>query len=233
MDIEEENRVTRLKDTEIFKIKLSLSSLTNTVVLCPVISSLYTQSISDKETWTFLKRGVPGMILIHNGGSEIASVQICLADPDTGFALWREELFLRSDYKASQRNFHTFKIFSSDDGLMAGIKFSQEEAANTFLRDVLSSLPKDKPVGSVNSPKIEKRRLSSKKIRKDEISSPCMFTHVTSMNNAMRKDPSRTLSSRRKQSGSGSSLDAPDANSNHSANGSSLSGFVGSRSTPC
>ena len=217
----------RIKDQELFKIKLALSSLTNSVVLCPMVANLYTQSPTDDETWTYFKRGVPGIILNHDIDRTVIAVQLCLADPDTGFAIWREALLNTSDYKATQKNFHTFKM-TSNNNCMAGIRFPLDEGANIFLREVLVNIPKvsyepkKSDVPDHKSKSLRKGGSSiKKKISKEEISKPCMFTHVTSatvMNkvNDSSKQKSRSLKAKlsgksNKYSGSGSSLDHPDA----------------------
>lgn len=215
------NNNSRIKDEEIFKIKLALSSLTNTVVVCPMIATLYTQSPSDDETWSCFKRGVPGLILSHDGNREVTCVQICIADAHSGFALWRETLLESSNYKSTQGNFHTFKLLSSSDDVdetknMAGIRFPTEESGRVFLNDVLSNIPKGdvRPESSLNTK--GSRKFSLKKIRKDEISTPCMFRHVTTSLQNKNRDRSKTVGHKGKKktskhSGSGSSLDAPDS----------------------
>jgi len=216
----------KIKDQEIFKIKLALSSLTNSVILCPMVANLYTQSPTDDETWTYFKRGVPGIILNHNIERVVTSVQLCLADPDSGFAIWRETLQNSSEYKATQKNFHTFKM-TSNNNCMAGIRFPLDEGANIFLRDVIGNIPKITHEThnleiSVQKSKTSRKGSSfiKKKISKDEISKPCMFTHVTSTT-VMNKTHDTTKKARslkakltgksNKYSGSGSSLDHPDA----------------------
>lgn len=223
MDEEKKNVSTvRVKDNELFKIKLALTSLTNTVVVCPYIATLYTQSPTDIETWTCFKRGAPGLIVSHNVDKEVTGCQICIADPDSGFAIWRETLCENSDYKASQRNFHTFNLLSSgEENTMAGIRFPSDESARVFFRDVLENIPKEANIQpeSPASPLSKSTKRLSKKIRKCEISSPCMFQHVTSsINNRARERSKSTINNNNtskdkinKHSGSGSSLDAPDA----------------------
>lgn len=208
--------VVRLQDKELFKIKLALSSLTNSVVICPVIATLYTQSTTDNETWNCCKRGAPGLIVTHNSDREVVNCQLCIADPDSGFATWREVLISISEYKASQKNFHTFKLLSDGiDNTMAGIRFPSDESASIFLRDVLENIPKEgvRP----DSPLTKAQRKQSKKLKKSEISQPCMFKHVTSINSSTKsreKSQSMKVHSTKtkisKYSGSGSSLDAPD-----------------------
>ena len=82
------NDNAKITGEEIFKIKLALSSLCNTVVLCPMRVNVYTKSSMDNETWTYYKSGVPGIILNSDIDRVIISVQLCLADRDSGFATW-------------------------------------------------------------------------------------------------------------------------------------------------
>ena len=100
----------KLKDEDVFKIKLALSSLTTSVILCPMVANLYTQSVDDNETWMYFKRGVPGIILHHDSYRIVTTAQLFLADPESGFAIWTENLLETSQYEATQKNFHTFKI---------------------------------------------------------------------------------------------------------------------------
>lgn len=208
----------RITDLQLMKIKLGLSSLTNTVIVSPMIATLYAQSSTDLETWSYLKRGVPGVVMIFDSDKELVAAQLVIADPDSGFAIWRDSLTVNSNYKATQRNFHTFKI-ANQDSTMGGIRFPTDESASIFLQNVLCNIPK--PSNKPQSPK-KNRRMSAKRLKKDEISSPCMFTHVTkgSINSRIR-EKARTVSGKRKKSkysGSGSSLDAPDADPNQSTN---------------
>lgn len=214
----------RVKDKELFKIKLALSSLTNSVLICPVVATLYTQSTADNETWNCCKRGAPGLILSHNTDREVISCHLCIADPESGFALWREKLLPASEYKATQKNFHTFKLLSDGvENTMAGIRFPSDESACIFLRDVLGHIPKEGVhPDSPNSNKLSSRKSIKNKIKKSEISQPCMFKHVTSINNSKpMKEKSQSVkaltpskSKTSKYSGSGSSLDAPDTDPN-------------------
>jgi len=210
----------KLKDKELFKIKLALSSLTNSVIISPVIATLYTQSTKDDETWNCCKRGAPGLIVSHNSDREVVNCQLCIADTDSGFAIWRESILPKSEYKASQKNFHTFNLISDGvDNKMAGIRFPSDESACGFLKDVLDNIPKEGV--RADSPVSNKSRKQSKKIKKSEISQPCMFKHVTSVNNMKSRDKSQSMkvqstkSKTSKYSGSGSSLDAPDADPHH------------------
>jgi len=194
MNEEKSNEKIRITDHQMMKIKLGLSSLTNSVVVCPMVATLYTQPANDAETWSYCKRGVPGIICIFDLDKEIIAAQIVIADPDSGFALWRDALTQSSNYKASQRNFHTFQLISGNS--MAGIRFPTDETANIFLQNVLCNIPKPvikRPESPIQlKQNFKKNKFSIRRLRKDEISSPCMFTHVTSVNNKPQR--TRTMS---------------------------------------
>ena len=180
-----------VRDQQLFKIKLALSSLSNSVIVCPMIVNLYTMSSSDDdETWSHFKKGVPVLIMNRNlMDNTVSSLDICLADPHTGFALWKEALLPTSEYKATQKNFHTFRM-ASNDLLMVGMRFPISGLADVFLGDVLENLEnleiRKFPAIDIalGEPELrnEKRTdpISRKKISKTQISRPCMFTHVTS-----------------------------------------------------
>ena len=186
-----DNAVFHIEDHQIFKIKLALSSLSNSVIVCPMMVNMYTMSTQDDdETWTHFKKGVPVVIMNKSiVDNIITSVNICLADPHSGFALWKEALQPTSKYKATQKNFHTFHIASSDL-LMAGIRFPVSNLAEIFLKDVLVNVDKlenrsysltDLAQGERDVRSEKKTDFASrKKILKTQISRPCMFTHVTS-----------------------------------------------------
>lgn len=188
--------VVHLHDTEIFKIKLSFSSLTNSVIVCPIVANLYSWKPSDTETWSYCKAGVPVLVIVHDTEmpSRIKQVQLCMVDRQNGFATWRETITKLSDYKMSQRNFHTMKLGQpKEEGEMAGIRFPIEEIAAVFFKDVVCNIPDVTEAAVELSPKHSSKKKSLKvkdsqkilkKLSKEDISSPCMFTHVTSINNS-------------------------------------------------
>eukprot|EP00794_Sanderia_malayensis_P012663 gene12663-13963_t len=204
MEANDSTAILLLRDSEIFKIKLSFSSLTNSVVVCPVVANLYSWKPSDTETWNYCKTGVPVLVIVHDTQMprNIRQMQICIVDRDNGFATWRENITEESDYKMSQRNFHTIKLSQPrEEGEMAGIKFPSDEIAAVFYKDVHCNLPviiepdmELSPNHSTNKKKGGKESKKLKKLNKEDISSPCMFTHVTSINNSAFDSPSENTS---------------------------------------
>ena len=75
---------------------------------------------------------------------------------------------------------------TSQNNCMAGIKFPHHEGAILFLREVLHNIPRrpeESNFSNVSSPILKRLpgsgSIMKKKICKEEISTPCMFTHVT------------------------------------------------------
>ena len=168
---------------ELFKIKLSLSSLRNSVVICPAIAVLYTPAPTDSETWIFRTKGVPVLILNQSSNGLLVSVKLGLSDHESGFLIWQEQLSPSSEYKAVQDNFHTFKMISRDNR-MAGIRFPPQNVAQPFLESVHSNtlrICKPDECPDVSSPSTRRTKFSTKKkskLRKEDISRPCLFSHV-------------------------------------------------------
>lgn len=183
---------TRLTDKDLFKIRLSLSCLSNRVVVSSVMANLYlwTPPTADIPTssWQFVKSGVPALVMSTGecGERNPRGVFIYLVDPDSGFSSWKEKLTVNSNYIQQQSNFHTLKL-SDDTGAMAGIRFSEEEAANLFLKEVENN--SQELLSPSSLPELNKLEIASnkerakkfRKLKKVEISTPCLFSHVTSI----------------------------------------------------
>ena len=193
--------LTHLCETELFKIKLSFSSLTNRVIVCPVVANLYSWKPTDMETWNYLKTGVPVLVIVYDAKNKARNTQmeLCIVDRNNGFATWRENITEASEYRVAQRNFHTMKLSNpKEEGEMVGLKFPSDEIAVVFYKDVQCNIPDETELEVSESPKHVNKKESakrkdnrlSKRLSKDDISSPCMFTHVTSINNSSFADES-------------------------------------------
>ena len=192
--LSDESLATRLSDKDIFKIKLSLSCLSNRVVVCPSVSNLYMWEqptrAREPNQWKYVRSGVP--VLVVNSGESGArnpkGLSICLVDRESGFATWKEPLSSASSYKEQQKNFHTLTL-SGASSTMAGLRFNDELAACNFVKEVEVALQDSVHVTS--SPELNKVESSHhsrfrkfRKLKKTEISSPCLFSHVTSITQA-------------------------------------------------
>jgi hypothetical protein len=124
-------------------------------------------------------------------------LQIILAERGTGFTLWRDVVDNLSDYKSIASTFQTLYI-SSDHRQMAGLSFDSHEAAANFLYQIETitsdplnialSAPKRDKLARKAAKLAEKIRKSAEKEaakqvrpKKCDISSPCLFQHVTSV----------------------------------------------------
>lgn len=182
----------RLSDKDVFKIKLSLSCLSNRVVVCGTTASLYRWQPPSLECpsnqWTLERKGVPVLVIStgDSGARNPKGVHLSLVERDSGFTTWKETLTSSSNYREQQKNFHTLML-SNGDGAMAGFRFNCEEAANLFLKDVEAAV--QEILSSTSAPELNKLPSSSsrerlkkfRKLKKVEISTPCLFSHVTSI----------------------------------------------------
>ena len=154
--------------------------------------------------WELNRTGVP--VLVFDAGETRSRprrlVQLVLAERGSGFPLWKDIIDNLTDYKSIASTFHTLYI-SSDHRKMAGLSFDSNEAAADFLQQI--ELITSDPINiALTGPKGRKGRLSKsqererkmlikqanqrnlinsgkKKVIKSEISAPCLFQHVTSV----------------------------------------------------
>ena len=119
----------RLSEKDIFKIRLSLSCLSNRVVVCGSTAKLFywtppsAASLSNK--WTSARSGVPVLVISSgdSGDRNPKGAYVGLVETDSGFSTWKETLTSSSNYREQQRNFHTLML-STGDGTMAGLRFN-------------------------------------------------------------------------------------------------------------
>lgn len=106
----------RLSDKDIFKIKLSLSCLSNRVVVCGTTASLYLWQPPSIERpsnqWTLERSGVPVLVISTGdcGARNPKGVHVSLVERDSCFATWKETLTSNSNYHEQQKNFHTLML---------------------------------------------------------------------------------------------------------------------------
>ena len=155
------------------KIKLNLSSQTNTALVLPTIVSLYTQELSNGELWSYFMKGVLCFIVTSDAEKKTFSSTICYCRSRYGYSQI-QPLSRSVHYRATQKNFHTFH-FKDQHYLLAGQRFLNEPTANRFLTLVLNNLPKsDLPKEIVQK---TRKKSTSRKVSKEEISTSCMFQH--------------------------------------------------------
>lgn len=206
------NHSTRLTNQELFKIKLSLSCLSNRVIVCPVQAKLY---LLKGDSWKLYKTGVAAVILNTGecGDRNPKGVKLSLVELESGFPSWNEDLSDNSQYKAHDTKFHTLVLNNNNGAGMAGLQFEEEGAASLFLKEIVDSI--DELKSSNNAMELSKLEISSRKekakkfrkLKKSEISTPCLFTHVTNIRSTQADslDESSATSSDRRTTRSGDS----------------------------
>lgn len=171
------------------------------------------------KDWKLTLTGVP-VLIFNKGETKSRDkrqIQICLAERGTGFPLWSDLIDALSNYSAIQPTFHTMYL-SSDHRKMAGLSFDCPAASAEFYRQIEPIISNPLNI-SLSGPKKSKskffRRNRSKSVgradkvvgdpwgavettplkhlkppNKADISSPCLFQHVTSVNLYSQEFPS-------------------------------------------
>lgn len=145
--------------------------------------------------WELSRTGIP--VIIFDKGETKArdkrQLQICLAERGTGFVLWKDIIDNLSDYSAHHPCFHTLYL-SCDHRKMAGLSFDSQSAAQQF-HEQIETLTSDPLNIALTGPKKSNKKLkflkkqmsinanaSNYKLpKKCDISSPCLFQHVTNV----------------------------------------------------
>lgn len=195
-----------LDEQEVLQIELNFKSHKTFVYVCRCLANLYFTrtdliqggrvSSPRSNEWELNRTGVP-VVVFDEGESRSRprrQVQLILAERGSGFPLWRDVIDNLTDYRAIASTFHTLYL-SSDHRLMAGLSFDSTLSAADFLLQV--DLITSDPVNiALTGPKGRKGRLSKsqererkrerrerrdRRICKSEISAPCLFQHVTSV----------------------------------------------------
>ena len=151
--------------------------------------------------------GVP-VIVLDCGGSRCRDrkLNIVLAEVGSGFALWRDTVDHLTGYRAVANDFHSLR-FSHDHSRLAGLRFADPTAAETFghqlhtitsgpAGDALLNLCVDRRSGKLGDADFQSsyfafhRPISDTKsatkmpnlrpkLKKYDISGPCCFEHIT------------------------------------------------------
>lgn len=168
-------------------------------------------SQSGLTDWQLKFTGIP-VVLLDTGATKSRTqrrIQLILAERGTGFTLWRDTIDNLSNYEAAGPTFHTMRT-SADHRVIAGLSFDSADAAQQLARHIetltsdpanirLSSPNKNNggrttsflrrfwTGGSKSSTSSSSRHPSNKPIcRKTDISQPCFFQHVTSVDSTDR-----------------------------------------------
>ncbi|XP_066599646.1 uncharacterized protein MESR3 isoform X2 [Prorops nasuta] len=186
----DESRLEPISQLERDQLESSLRGLKSQVFVCESLANLYLGSALQPERWELQFTGIP-VVILDLGETRSRTkrrIQILLAERGTGFTLWQETIDNLSSYKVSGPAFHTMCL-SSDHTRLAGLSFDNLNAANDLWQHVerLVSCPENI---SLSVPgKKKKKKQAQKKIvlpPKSNISQPCQFQHITSVDIADR-----------------------------------------------
>jgi len=158
--------------------------------------------------WQLKFTGIP-VVLLDMGATRSRDqrrIQLVLAERATGFTLWRDIIDNLSNYEAADATFHTMRL-STDHRHIAGLSFDSPEAADELFRyiETLTSNPANVRLSAPKSTsrtsnflrfftssggkkcgKLAKHPALPALPRKSDISQPCFFQHVTSVDTTDR-----------------------------------------------
>lgn len=169
------------------------------------------QRQTDRLTdWQLKFTGIP-VVLLDLGGTKSRRqrrIQLILAERGTGFTLWSDTIDNLSNYEAAGPTFHTMRT-STDHRQIAGLSFDAADAAQQLFRHI-ETLTSDPANIRLSTPKRASRTSSLLRFwmtgkssnggggnkmktpakipppRKCDISQPCFFQHVTSVDSTDR-----------------------------------------------
>lgn len=181
--------------------------------VCRTMANLYTEEGTGKDaTWNLKFTGVPVLLLDlgETKSRDKRRLQIILAEKESGFELWKDVIDNLTSYKVQEHHFHTMYL-SSDHRRKIGLSFNEGQAAMAF-HSQLETLTSDPENISLSAP--GKKKIKSKDKppkykapRKTNISLPCNFHHVTTVDPA---DRSRLYSMQVYGSGPANGVVAPE-----------------------
>ncbi len=167
------------------------------------------QRQTDRLTdWQLKFTGIP-VVLLDLGATKSRRqrrIQLILAERGTGFTLWCDIIDNLSNYEAAGPTFHTMRT-STDHRQIAGLSFDSADAAQQLFRHI-ETLTSDPANIRLSTPKRASRTSSLLRFwmtgnknnnnsnnvkktaapppRKCDISQPCFFQHVTSVDSTDR-----------------------------------------------
>ena len=136
--------------------------------------------------------GVPLLVLNTGKGKRRRELLVTIAERETGFPLWSDKINYLSNYRQTDSTLHVMQL-SNNLKKVAGLTFHCETAAKEFLgrfqeitKDPNDDLWKVSSSNATHNSKKKKRpfsfrRLKIKKPSKNDISLPCNFSHITSV----------------------------------------------------
>ncbi|XP_068202579.1 uncharacterized protein MESR3 [Palaemon carinicauda] len=175
-------------DDDVARIETSFRGHKTQLWVCRTLANLYSEGGAGVShgTWELKYTGVP-LLLLDQGDTKSRDkrlMQIILAEKGTGFALWRDVVDNLTSYRAQEPQFHTLYL-SSDHRRRMGLSFNDGRAACEFYSHI-ERLTADPANISLSGPGKKKNKSKEKSVKykapkKTDISSPCNFQHVTTV----------------------------------------------------
>jgi len=150
-------------------------------------------SMKDNKHWTFVKSGLPVLVLDSGESRRKRRLHIVLAEKGTGFSLWRDSIDHLSEYTVQSPTFHTMYL-SNDHGRVVGFSFDNPGGAAELFKNLhhMTSDSSEKSVLNLSDGRLRKKKSTATakesktktkgRLNKAAISQPCCFTHVTQLN---------------------------------------------------
>ncbi|XP_037070610.1 uncharacterized protein LOC119091825 [Pollicipes pollicipes] len=181
-DADDDEQPLAVSQADVAQVESFFAGHKTSVIVCRALANMYLSS--ESNTWELKYTGIP--TLVSDSGETRSrchrQLQLVLAEKGTGFMLWRDVVDDQSAYAAPDPSFHTMHL-SSDQRQRMGLSFDDIEAANAFRSQLDALCAGAKGDGS---PPTQKKRKSKRaerhaRPRKEDISQPCCFQHVTSV----------------------------------------------------
>ncbi|XP_076332369.1 uncharacterized protein LOC143237232 [Tachypleus tridentatus] len=178
------NSYSAVTEQELSQVEMFFRSQKTFVFVCPCLANLYFAKAGNE--WETGQTGIP-VLLFDRGETRARSkrrLKVVLAERGTGFILWHDVIDNLTNYRAQDSSFHTM-FRSADHSQMVGLSFDSKTAASQFHEQV-ELLTSDPLNISLSIPKVKgkctKKKPEKVKLpKKCDISLPCCFEHVTSI----------------------------------------------------
>ncbi|XP_072014577.1 uncharacterized protein [Amphiura filiformis] len=176
-------------DHDVRQIESFFLSLKTRVFVCPGLANLYFATLQDMANlggWELATTGFPTLVMELNpnnvNNTQEYILHLCLAEKGTGFVLWKDVVNTESNYKAPGKNFHTMTT-SKDRKKLAGFSFDDASSARQLQSTVEAWIKEVTPVdtGKKKKKKDKNGSKSKKGVKKETISQPCCFEHITQL----------------------------------------------------
>lgn len=221
-----------ISEHDLLQVEMFYRSHKTEVYVCTSLANLYFgKVIGQKEQWKFAMTGIPVLVLDTGKHHRERKLHIVLAEKGTGFVLWKDKIDQLTTYKAPHVNFHTMRL-STDHTRLAGLSFDDKDAATEFMKRFMdyTSDPEDEllKLGKGKKKKVKQEKTKKfKPPKKQEISQPCCFVHVTKLENSAMEQLENNKSKFQDSVNYDNFLDIPQKEKE----GSDVSSLLGSKLT--